>query len=106
MKVLKTLSFAFAALFLFASCSKEEEGVYSPKKKISKVYYEWEDAPKELIETWTWNGDLLTKIEYGNDVLLFKYKNDRIDYITDEGNTGGMYFIYDGSEIDKIIINK
>jgi hypothetical protein len=103
---MKTLSFMLAALFLFTSCQKEKEGVYNPKKKISKVYYQLEDYPKELSEVWTWDGDLLKEVEGSDMTMLFYYKNDRIDYITDQRDISGLYYVYDGSEIDKIIIKE
>ena len=62
-------------MFVFASCTKD--GVYKPKKKISKIYQTVLTDPvpeKVLIESWTWDGKLLSKIDYGDDnVVSFTY---------------------------------
>jgi len=59
MKKLIVLSIAFCLIFL--GC--EKEGVYNPDKKIKRVYTQ-EDSYKELKSEWTWEKNLLKKIEY------------------------------------------
>ena len=69
---------------VFASCTKD--GVYKPKKKISKIYETFvtdQASIKELKESWTWDGKLLSKIEYGKDnVINFTYEKKQLKTVT------------------------
>jgi hypothetical protein len=99
----KTLLFlaAIAIVCVFSSC--EKEGVYHPKKKISKVYGQPGGSPKELIEKWTWEGKNLVKIANATNTFYrtFKYEKDRISKIT--WNDGEyLSFIFDGKYIKKV----
>lgn len=75
---------AVAMMFVFASCTKD--GVYKPKKKISKIYQTVLTDPvpeKVLIESWTWDGKLLSKIDYGDgDIAYFNYEKNQLKSIT------------------------
>lgn len=107
MKKTFLFSMTIALLFVFTSC--EKDGVYNPKKKISKIYMQYEDAEKELFQTWTWNGNLLSQIvdTYGVK-QVFEYDGKRIDKIrytenrTDYNRTATTDFIYDGKKIFQI----
>ena len=84
----------------FNACKKD--GVYNPKKKISKMYDEDFNGEKVLSETWTWDGNKLARIDYPNgDFNVFEYDKDRLINITDK-NGNYQKYIYDGSKIDKI----
>lgn len=120
-----------ATLCLLAACSKDEEGVYNPQKKIAKVYessmyvYNWYDETngqwiadtsaedKTLVESWEWDGNKLAKItyyEHGNvtekaDPVV----NDVITFTYDgkkvtraEGTDEYMTFTYDGKELKSV----
>lgn len=72
-------------MFVFASCTKD--GVYKPKKKISKIYVtvqtDLSNNQKMLKETWTWDGKLLSQIAYPDgDVAHFTYKKSQLTTIT------------------------
>ena len=72
-----------AMTLMFASCTKD--GVYKPKKKISKIYETVATDPnpeKVLKETWTWDGKLLSKIDYKDgDVAKFVYEKKQLKSI-------------------------
>lgn len=101
---------AFA--IIFSSCYKE--GVYNPKQKISKIYeqsyfgLEKILSPKELSESWTWDGNLLVKIEYGPDgewYQILEYDGKQISKITNyynEAIEGYMTYTYEKSILQKI----
>ncbi|MBO6055996.1 MAG: hypothetical protein J6P84_03380, partial [Alphaproteobacteria bacterium] len=57
--------FVFCAVLCAAltSCEKENDGKYSPKKKIQKVYKDL-NGEKVLDQVWSWDGKLLSKIDY------------------------------------------
>lgn len=73
-----------ALTLLFASCTKD--GVYKPKKQISKIYQTILTDPtpeKVLTESWTWDGKLLSKIDYGDgDIAYFSYEKNQLKTIT------------------------
>lgn len=95
------LLLVLALMFSFTSCHKD--GVYTPKRKISKIYrkYDGEDGD---IERWHWNGELLDKIEYmggnGSGVAYFKYNNKQLIEVNDWDYT--YKFIYSGSKLSRI----
>ena len=81
----------------FTSCQKD--GVYTPKKKISEIYYKYSSGNKTLEERWHWNGNLLEKVQYfwggENGTVFYKYEKKRLIEITD--GTESYKFIYDRS---------
>ena len=92
-----------AMTLLFASCTKD--GVYKPKKKIAKIYQTDmtipQNAEKILAETWTWDGKLLSKIEYFNgDIANFSYEKKQLKSITNGENRTEL--TYDGKLIDNM----
>lgn len=106
MKKCIVFCFCFAALALFSTCNKDQDGVYNPSKKIHKIYYLKEDV-QELQEVWNWNGNLLSSIDYYLDGVVyytnsFYYDNDRLTTIQNE--TSYATFNYDGDKIDGIKI--
>lgn len=109
MKKTALVTTLLAAVCLFAACS-EKEGVYSPKKQISKIYesstsiYGWLDvennvwsydtntSPKALSEEWTWDGGKLSKIVF-YETANVNEKSDVSDVVT---------FSYDGKQMTRI----
>ena len=91
-----------AMTIVFASCTKD--GIYKPKKKISKIYETVQTDPnptKELKETWTWNGKLLSMIDYGDgEFAKFLYTKKQLSSI--EGMDSRIEVNYDekGKYID------
>ena len=130
MKKLAFCAAVLAILCLMSACS-EKEGVYSPKKKIAKVYqastniygfheevsgewfYDTNSSPKTLAEDWTWDGSKLSKItiyETGNviskgevaDIINFTYDGKQATRI--EGYDQYMTISYDGSKLKQVQI--
>lgn len=130
MKRLSFIVMAAAVLSLIAACSEknENDGVYNPKKKIAKVYEsslrisKWYDNyydtwqsdttvwDKALSESWTWDGDKLTKITFYethgtgenasqevSEVINFTYNGEQL--VRFEGEDEYMTFVYDGKEL-------
>lgn len=66
----------FSLKHFFVGCKKE--GVYNPKEKIKRVYYErgLDASTKRLVEEWTWEKNNLVKIDYYDD----NYGIIKIDY--------------------------
>lgn len=91
-----------AVIALFAACNKE--GVYNPSKKIQKVY-ELDEGQKVLIESWHWDGKLLTSIDSYTGLFTnttkFSYDDKNRLIRTDDGNFHSN-FIYDGNKISSI----
>lgn len=128
MKKLAFCAAVLATLCLMAACS-EKEGVYSPKKKIAKVYesssyiYGWQEdvsrvwhydtsaSPKTLSEEWTWDGNKLSKITFYetgsvtmkgdiSDIVSFTYDGQQVSRI--EGYDEYMTITYDGSKLKQV----
>ncbi|MDR1346448.1 MAG: hypothetical protein LBK03_07075 [Bacteroidales bacterium] len=98
----KTL-FLLAAIAIACSFSAcEKEGVYHPKKKISKIYLQG-DGAKQLYEKWTWEGKNLIKISDATDQYYrkFTYEKDRIKKIL-WNDASYISFSYDGKFIKRV----
>ena len=93
---------AVAMMFVFASCTKD--GVYKPKKKISKIYETVTTDPnpeKVLRETWTWDGKLLSKINYDDgDVAIFTYEKKQLTSIDIDKNRIELNYDSKGKLLD------
>ena len=94
---------ALAVSLSFTSCKKE--GVYNPKKKITAIYYQYPGTAKMLQEQWTWDGNLLTKIQYYyggtySHSNIYKYDGKRLIEVNVDGDV--IKFTYDGSKLEKI----
>ena len=116
----RTLLIATAALLLLAasSCQKDQDGVYNPKKKISKISssssatpsdavgYSY-DNPMLLNEQWTWDGDkLVSRTMFNADgeaeaQLTYSYDGKRLTSIayTANGYFCKTDFSYDGKKL-------
>jgi hypothetical protein len=93
------LSLSLSLFFGFTSCKKD--GVYNPKKKISKIFKQ-SGGSKILAETWTWDKNRVSKIEYTNgSYQKFEYEKKQMSKIL---SSSGDYakLVYDGSKINKI----
>lgn len=106
MKNLKTILFTtLAALFLVTtiiSCNKDEAGVYKPNKKISQVYTKDYNDQEYLTEQWTWDGDLLAKIDYYEQgeqqgFENYEYVGDKLNKVIDNYLYYSLYF-YDEAD--------
>lgn len=119
----KTILITVAAVLLLgvASCNKDQDGVYNPKKKISKIYLSYESeycwdgetdtysAPRHLSEQWDWDGNLLvSRTSYGSggsivDTYTYTYDGKRLSRVDwndlSQNVTGYTTFSYDGKEL-------
>ena len=93
-----------AMMLVFASCTKD--GVYKPKKKISKIYETVQTDPNPeriLKETWTWDGKLLSKVDYGDGaVVSFKYDKNQLVAITSGDSRSEFNYDSKGKYIDNV----
>lgn len=103
MKKMNYLSVLLIALMIMTFTSCDKDGVYNPKKKINRIFTSSAGDSKQLEETWTWDKNLLTKIDFGeNYVYRFEYDGKRLAKIlSSDGNTT-INFFYDGSKYDKV----
>ncbi len=108
--ILTAFTACAVSILLFSTCNKHE-GVYKPKEKISKIYYEEtegnkEITPKKLKETWTWEKKKLSKIEIAdkNETLKFSYDGNQVSKI--EGNNMTMNFSYEKKKLNKVEITE
>ena len=116
-----------ALCVILSACTKE--GVYNPKEKISRIFYQSSNSNgKNLQESWTWDKNLLSKIvdengdfrnfEYdGKQLKTVRYSNgDKLEYTYDGGkvtkaevfSSNELYssftFEHDGSKISKVTV--
>lgn len=103
-RLFKTMVFAAfcgTMMVLFTGCKKD--GVYNPKEKINRIFYESTYSSKYLSETWTWDKNLLTKITSGsnqNFFYFFEYDGKQLKTIK-ESDGWHCDFTYDGGKISK-----
>ena len=104
MKKFYTIFISISVIVLcvtFSSCTKD--GVYNPKEKISKIFYEssYSDG-KQLSEIWSWNKKTLSSIkDVDGDFVNFEYDGKRLT--TARSSSGSrIEFTYDGLKIKKI----
>ena len=82
----------------FNSCKKD--GVYNPKKKISRTFEQ--SYGEELRQFFTWDKNKLSKINYGDGSFsVFEYNKNQVSKII-ESNGDYITFTYDGSKINKM----
>lgn len=103
MKKVLILSLCAVLCAALTSCEKDQPGVYNPGKKIKKIYYEY-GGQKFLMQSWNWDGKLLTSVDYydleGNLLSTENYsydKNNRIVRIQ-EGDEN-LDFSYENGKI-------
>ena len=106
-----------AVLFVVFCCvSCKKDGVYKPKEKISKIYYEYsyitysdgdivyKSSPeKNLSEKWHWEKEKLIQIEHDFWPYNFIYKKNQLEKI--ECAEMVVKFIYNESLYEKIEIS-
>lgn len=111
MKNFKTyLLTAVAALILvttFTSCDKDEAGVFNPKKKIAQIYYKDYDGQEYLTEQWTWDGDLLTKVDFYEDgqqvgFETYEYADKKLNKVIDNYLYYSLYTYDENNNYAKI----
>ena len=112
-KTFALMTVVLVAAVAFTSCTKE--GQYNPKKKISEIVFNSSyvetisgititDTRKEV---WTWNGDLLSFIDYynsrGERLYTESFRYDDKNRIAEIHNSDQkLVFDYDDNLIDEI----
>lgn len=100
----RILVIAFVALFAFASTSCHKDGVFNPKKKISRVFYQDNGGSKTLAATYVWNKNKLDKIDYGDgDIAYYTYDGKKVSKISNGARV--VNFTYDGAKLSKVEIS-
>ena len=109
MKTFKSLGIVLGLLLAlsFNSCQKDKIGVYSPKKKIQRIYYSSAYSDKEPFQHWEWNGDKLNSITHYSDYDLksdtwienFTYENNRVTRVDNYTYSEYITYDYDGDHL-------
>lgn len=103
MKNIRTLFIALMACmvtFAFTSCQKD--GMYKPKKRISKIYTSKDGGDRILQETWKWDGKVLTSITLNDDDATINFNYDKKQLTSLTSGDQKIIYTYDGNLIDKI----
>ena len=89
MNKFKAFTLLLGALLLASATScKKNDGVYSPSKKIQKVYHSSTIMDKTLYQVWNWDGKLLASIDY--------YSSNSDTVVWTES------FTYDGNRLSRV----
>lgn len=106
--ITKLLTLSFIFLFCLNSCQKD--GVYKPKKKISRVvtkaeliYDGFTNVTTSFAENWVWENNQLFYIQDDNGLSEFFYEENKISKIINDGQI--IYFYYQNSRLESIEIN-
>ena len=96
MQLVKISILLLIGIFCLSSCQKD--GVFNPKKKISKISIQIE-GEKEIVvtEVWTWDKDKLM----GNGYAKFEYDGEQLSKIVLNPYTYTKC-IYKGNKLDKM----
>ena len=98
---------AITTLLFCVACKKD--GVYNPKKKISKITHT--EKMFSIEENWTWDKNLLTQIQTNyspsgvSHATKFSYNSKGQLTRVDSESFDGTYtlFEYDGDKLDKVL---
>jgi hypothetical protein len=101
----KVLLLCMAVCLLILGC--EKEGVYNPSKKIKRISTQSQNDSKRLESEWTWEKNLLKKIQYytysGSSAYDERYMYDKNKLVKVEENDGYYTKItYNGDKYDKM----
>ena len=89
MNKFKAFALLLGVLLLASATScKKDDGVYSPSKKIQKVYHSSTIMDKTLYQVWNWDGKLLASIDY------YSYNSDTVVWTE--------RFTYDGNRLSRV----
>lgn len=99
MKKTTLITTLLLAIIAFTSCQKD--GIYDPKGKIDKIYYE-ENSEKYLSEDWTWDKNVLKTVDYydsdgtieNTDIFTYGAK-DRLLQVDNYEERASMKYNYD-----------
>lgn len=106
----KTFTLLLGVLLIASttSCTKEKTGVYSPKKKIQRVYHSSPNTEKYLEQVWKWGDKTLESIDYYSSngyfgwTENFTYKENRLDRIDVYVDKEYAIFTYNDNSLKSI----
>ncbi len=89
------------------SCQKDKTGVYTPKKKIQRIYLSSDYLDKTPFQHWEWNDDKLNTITHysesgykgANWIEYFTYDGNRIIRVDNYTNSEYITYEYDGNHL-------
>lgn len=99
------LLLGMAFLAAMPSCNKDQAGVYSPKKKIQRIYGASSSTTKHLQSIWDWDGNLLESIDHYSSsgglswTESFTYDGKRLFRVDDYANAEYVLYEYDGNNL-------
>ena len=105
MNKFKSFAIVLGVLVLASLASCTKEGVYTPKKKIQRVYYSSTYTDKYLRQSWDWDGKLLEAINYYSSsgslswTENFSYDGKRLVRVDDYLNSEYVTYAYDGKQL-------
>ena len=73
----KLLFICMALCIVFMGC--EKEGVYNPGKKIRRISEQPQGEAKQISQEWSWNKNLLQKVDYFSKNQLYYTENYKYD---------------------------
>ena len=104
MKKIFSMLMAVALVGLMTSCQKDNDGIYKPGKKISKITNT--DGEDVDVDTWNWNGNLVesvvTKSGDRTETINYTYEGKKLVKGSNESGTEYFTISYVSKKIDKI----
>lgn len=108
MNKFKTFTVLLGVLLMASMTSCKKDGVYTPSKKIQKVYKSSTYLPKHLTQVWNWNDDLLNSIEHYTIIGIvsgtekFTYNDKRLVRIDDHDGAEYTIYSYEGNRLKSV----
>lgn len=108
MKKFTVFTIVLGALVVASMVSCTKDGVYTPSKKIQRVYVSSTYTDKYLQQSWDWDGKLLNAINYYsssgglNWTADYSYDGKRIIRIDDYLNSKYTTYEYDGKNLKSV----
>lgn len=101
MRKINNLLWMVLAVICLVAVSCDRDGVYRPKKKISKIHYDNGWSGKRPYSSWSWNGNKLNTIRHRDgSELQFFYDGKLVDSVSlvNSSRNGYYKFTYDGKK--------
>lgn len=108
MNKFKTFTLLLGVLLLASTTSCKKDGVYTPSKKIQRVYISSTYTNKYLRQSWDWDGKLIKDIKYYNSngslnwTADYSYEGQRVVRIDDYLNSEYTTFDYNGKHLKTV----
>lgn len=104
----KTFTVLFGALLLASMTSCTKDGIYTPSKKIRKVYESSTYTPKHLSQAWHWDDNLLATVEHYTIIgdvgwtERYTYDGKRLIRVDNNNPTEYTLYNYDGNRLKSV----